>query len=351
MVESVTDVMENSTCHTWIPAELQDRNVTLELLNELHVKRNIGGIIMLLCFSVVGLIGNTHVLYVYSRQYKQSNYRIYVLFLAMLDVINCTVVAPLVVVYLFHPLMYPSNIFCKVFRTILYYMAIASTLSLVSIAIERFRKIRFPFKEKLSESAVIKLCIGSLVVAAILSWPAPILWGLSTVETGVPGFEGKRCFTDDSFRDSKINLQAIYNACLILFYFLVSGTLIVIYIYIGKNIRKQYKFRGEQIACQTRLNGRKDSVNTNGNSARNATYTLCAVTFAYVGSALPHHLLALLIFLIPNFDCSMSLFGSRWYYTFVWSYFFNSVINPFIYGIRDRKFRFAVKNIYRVCGK
>lgn len=338
--------MENITCHKWIQEELIGRNVTIDLLNQLHVKRNIGGISILVCFSVLGLLGNVHVLYVYSRQYKQSNYRIYVLFLAILDVVNCGIVAPLVLVYLFHPMTFPSDVFCKMFRTILYFMAISSTMSLVSIAIERFRKIYYPFKKCLSTSKVKMLCFGSLIVAALLSWPVPIIWGSSHVESGIPGYVGIRCFTDEKVRKYQTNYQAIYNGCLILFYFLVSGTLIVIYIYIGKNIHKQYQFRDSQ--CRKSAMNERETTKASWNSARKSTLTLCIVTIAYVLSALPHHLLALLIFLIPNFDCSLSLLGSQLYYTFIWSYFFNSVVNPFIYGIRDRKFRFAVKYIYRI---
>lgn len=336
--------MENNSCHQWIQDEIVEENITLNVLNKLHVRRNIGGISMLTCFSVLGLVGNVHVLYVYSRQYKQSTYRIYVLFLAILDVINCAIVAPLVIVYLFHPLTFPSDIFCKVFRTILYFMAISSTLSLVSIALERFRKIRYPFKKHLSATQVKLLCLGSLIIAAVLSWPAPILWGLSHVESGVQGIQGRRCFTEDKFKENGINFQGLYNCCLIVFYFIVSSTLIGIYMYIGINIQKQYQFRDSQWRISMKDN---DAIKSNNYTARKSTLTLCIVTITYVVSALPHHLLALLIFLIPNFDCTLSILGSQLFYTFIWSYFFNSVVNPFIYGIRDRKFRFAVKNMYR----
>ena len=334
----------NKTCHTWMKAELVGVNVTFDILNSQLVRRNYGGIAILIFFSLIGLLGNVHVLYIYSRQYKKSNYRIYVLFLAILDVINCTIVAPLVVVYLFFPLTFPSNVYCKIFRTILYFMAITSTLSLVSIAIDRFRKICHPFKEQFSTTNVKLLCLGSLVVGAVLSWPAPILWGISTVESGIPGITGKRCFTDDKFKDYKVNFQGMYNACLILFYFLVSGTLIIIYIHIGRHISINNKFRNSQ--RRMTIKNEEEAAKAAGNSARKSTMTLCVVTITYVLSALPHHLLALLIFLVPNFDCSLSLLGSQLYYTFIWSYFVNSVVNPLIYGIRDRKFRFAVKKIY-----
>lgn len=340
--------MANGTCHAWIQKYINGKNITLDFLNELHVKRNFGGITMLTIFSVIGVIGNAHVLYVYFRYFKYSNYRIYVLFLGILDFINCGFAAPLVVFYLLYPLNYPSHSFCKIFRTILYFMAIASTLLLVSIAIERFRKIRYPLKERLSATAVKGLCIGSLVGAAVLSWPAPIIWGLGTVETGILGFQGKRCFTEDRFQNYNTNYQGIYNACLILFYFIVSATLMVMYIYIGIKIHTQYeRDSSRRDSLQPGTFNCKESIKSNKNNTRKSTITLCVVTFTYVLSALPHHMLSFFIFLIPDFDCSLSLIGSQLYYTFVWSYFFNSVVNPFIYGIRDRKFRLAVKNIYK----
>lgn len=332
-------------CHTWIAEELKGVNVTLHILNDQLVRRNYGGIALLICFCVFGLLGNIHVLYIYSKQYKKSNYRIFVLFLSILDVINCTIVAPLVVAYLFFPLTFPSDVFCKIFRTILYFMAISSTLSLVSIAIDRYRKICHPFREQFTTKHVKLLCLGSLLVGSLLTWPAPILWGLSTVESGIPGITGKRCFTSDDFKTTAINFQGLYNATLILFYFLVSSTLIIIYIHIGRYIRKNNEFRDAQRRMSVKYE--EEAVKAAGNSARKSTITLSAVTITYVLSALPHHLLATLIFLVPNFDCNLSLIGSQVYYTFIWSYFINSVVNPLIYGIRDRKFRFAVKRLYR----
>lgn len=347
--EMTNETYRNTTvspkCHAWISEELKGVNVTLEILNEQLVRRNYGGIALLICFSVFGLLGNIHVLYIYANQYKKSNYRIFVLFLAIIDVINCTIVAPLVITYLFFPLTFPSDAFCKTFRTILYFMAISSTLSLVAIAIDRYRKICHPFKEQFTTKHVKLLCLGSLFVALLITWPAPILWGLSTVQSGIPGITGKRCFTSDDFKSSAINFQGLYNATLILFYFIVSSTLIIIYIHIGRYIRKNNEFRDAQRRMSIKYE--EEAVKAAGNSARKSTVTLSAVTITYVLSALPHHLLATLIFLVPNFDCNLSLIGSQVYYTFIWSYFINSVVNPLIYGIRDRKFRFAVKSLYR----
>ena len=76
------------------------------------------------------------------------------------------------------------------------------------------------------------------------------------------------------------------------------------------------------------------------------TGTLFIVTLAYIVSAIPHHVLSMLFFAIPNFDCTLSLLGGQFYYTFIWSYMINSAINPFIYGFRDRRFRREMRALY-----
>lgn len=58
----------NLTCHTWVKDYLpRDRNITLELANQILVARLIGGVIFLAILIVIGLVGNAHVIYVYTR--------------------------------------------------------------------------------------------------------------------------------------------------------------------------------------------------------------------------------------------------------------------------------------------
>jgi type IV secretory pathway TrbL component len=79
-------------------------------VNEKLVLRFLGGM-SLVCFLIsIGLVGNAHVLYIYTRIFKPgSNYRIFVIFLAMLDVFNLAVSAPMVVYYLVHPVTFFLN--------------------------------------------------------------------------------------------------------------------------------------------------------------------------------------------------------------------------------------------------
>lgn len=179
---------QNLTCHTWIKEYLpSDRNITLEFANQILVTRLIGGIIFVGILIVIGLVGNAHVIYVYSRKFKNSNYRIYVLWLAILDIFNCSVSAPMVVIYLCYPVTFQTEAFCKIYRFILYFASICSTCALVVIAIDRCRKVTAPLGIQITSVQARLLCSSCFVVSAVLSWPALILYRITEEPTGIPG--------------------------------------------------------------------------------------------------------------------------------------------------------------------
>lgn len=352
-----TEVSVNTTgsrgapkCYAWLFDELRSANltiadITLDLLNYHFVRRNTGGIILLSVLIAIGLIGNIHVLVIYKRNFGRSNYRIYIIWLAILDIINCTVAAPLTILYLFYPLTYPSLILCKFFRFFLYAMAIASTSSLVVIAVDMHRKVSNPLGKHFSFTHAKILCFVCVLVACALSWPAPILYGLATVPTGIPGIIGTRCFTEDVY--SKTPYQGIFNLVLGGYFIVLSLLLVIMYIRIGRQIQRSQRkfgrsFKGTRVLAQSQ----DVASSTSRTLARRTTWTLCIVTMAYIVSAIPYHALALLIFINTSLDCRMSFIESQLFYTFVWSYFANSAINPFIYTFRDRRFLHRVKLMY-----
>ncbi|OWF50048.1 C3a anaphylatoxin chemotactic receptor [Mizuhopecten yessoensis] len=262
-------------CHTWLADELPSFvNITLDDLNSQFVRRNIGGIGLLSIFIVIGLIGNTHVLFIYLRQFRTSNYKIYVLYLAIMDVMNCCVVAPLVISYLFFPLTYPSLALCKVFRFCLYLFSIASTSSMVVIAIDRHKKICSPLGPQFTIRKAKLLCVGSFVFSIILSWPATILYGLSSIETGIPGVQtGYRCYTHDDYKGSMY--QVVFHLMLTVYFIAVITLLIIVYIKIGRHIHAHRKFQSTIRRMSAR--SEEEIKMATGSAARKTTWTLCAL--------------------------------------------------------------------------
>lgn len=178
----------NLTCHVWVKDFLpSDRNITLEFANQILVTRLIGGIIFLGFLIVIGLVGNAHVIYIYTRKFKNSNYRIYVLWLAILDIFNCCVTAPLVITYLCFPVTFQSDAFCKIYRFVLYFVSICSTCALVVIATDRCRKVTRPLGSQITTPQARLMCAACVGVSLLLSWPALVLYGITDEPTGIPG--------------------------------------------------------------------------------------------------------------------------------------------------------------------
>ena len=79
--------------------ELQD-------LNYQEAKQYIGGVVFVSIIMIIGIIGNLHVLYVYSFRIKPSNYRIFILTLAVLDLLTCVIGMPFIIMDLRNPLTF-----------------------------------------------------------------------------------------------------------------------------------------------------------------------------------------------------------------------------------------------------
>ena len=228
-------------CHKWMMDLYTKKNVTLEEVNDRLIVRFLGGIFFLSILMVVGLIGNAHVLFIYHRKFRRTNYRIYVLWLAMLDMFNCGISAPFVIFYLLHPANFPSSEFCKIFRFILYFCGVASTASLVPIAIDRGRKILAPLKSQITSTQAKVMCLLSLIVALTLSWPAPILFGINSEPTGIPGLRGRRCLTEDRFVKSREII--IFNLAHFVYFLVVTALLLIVYSLIARIIWIHGTFR------------------------------------------------------------------------------------------------------------
>ena len=340
--------MENGSeiCHKWMMDLYTKKNVTLEEVNDRLIVRFLGGICFLSILMVVGLIGNAHVLFIYHRKFRRTNYRIYVLWLAMLDMFNCGISAPFVIFYLLHPANFPSSELCKIFRFILYFCGVASTASLVPIAIDRGRKILAPLKSQITSTQAKVMCLLSLIVALSLSWPAPILFGINSEPTGIPGLRGRRCLTEDRFVKSREII--IFNLAHLVYFLVVTALLLIVYSLIARIIWIHGTFRNtfQHSSVNSDIFDSNYSI-PRFTSLHRSTLTLLVVTLVYILSALAYHALALVYFLIPGFDCSLSLPGAILYYTFIWSYFINSACNPFIYGFRDNTFRMEMKRLYK----
>lgn len=352
--ENITQYLElnsSKVCYPWVAKEFIGRNYTLDDVNSVVMKRNIPGIVFLGICIVLGLIGNGHVLFVFSKRKYTSNYiqdrihanyRIFVLWLSILSVVQCAVVSPLLIVYLLYPVTYPSNVLCKFFRFIIYFIPETMSLTLVAIAVDRYLVICRTFENKLTSRHSRLMCTATVIVSLILTWPAPIVFGNGKTETGIPGLTGLRCYLED---ESIVKIQQYYQTLLVLIFFIVMLVLFILYSKVSADYKKLLRFRRTSRRYSTST---PEALKRNqAKQEQQRVWIYGSVTICYVVCSLPYHILAILFFAKTIVDCDMSLAESQMFYLFIWSYFSSPVIYPIIYGFQDDGFRYSVQGIYR----
>ena len=256
------------------------------------------------------------------------------------------------------------------------------------------------------------LCMVCLSISLVLSWPAAVLYGHSSVNTTNLNITGVRCFTEDKFKQT--NYQAYFNIVLILVVLGLFGLLVVLYSLIGRTIKKHVSFKSSSAARMSDVksknvdttdesrkekiselreekktkirekNGKTgfDQINANiktesaassteftatvsneikylkaqpkqddsakFNRAKRTTFILFLITAFFFISYCPHLILRIITFAKKDFVLNMSFTGKVFYNTFVWCFFINNMVNCFIYGFCDTRFRTEVKNMYNI---
>ncbi|KAL3847556.1 hypothetical protein ACJMK2_018461 [Sinanodonta woodiana] len=223
-------------------AEVMEK-ITLQELNDEEAKQYIGGVVFVSILMIIGIIGNLHVLYVYTLKMKPSNLRVFILCMAFIDMLTSSIGMPFVLYDLLHPLTFFAPFVCKALRFLNYFNSSASACILVLVSVERYRKICVPLGKQLTKKAS-KLCCGLVIIfAVIMSWPAPVLYGQSSVPTRYLNITGSRCYTEDRFKDT--SYQLYFNIFLIMVFIVTSVILIVLYSLIGRQIFRHSVFRNK----------------------------------------------------------------------------------------------------------
>lgn len=195
--------------------------------------------LILLCF--VGTIGNGHAFIVYHMRYKPSNHRTFVVWLAAIDFVACTVSAPFEIVDIRHGYTFDSGAACKCFRFVNHVVSIASGLMLGVIAIERYRKACCPFGRQISEKEAAVSCMVTVGVSFLVATPSFYLYDAAEKLTDIQGLSGTDCTTGLS--KGQQSFFRIYSILLLLMTTIIFIICIVAYSFVGKSLYKQMTFR------------------------------------------------------------------------------------------------------------
>ena len=215
-LSSITDMnMMTIDINTSGPAYSYNQSTinTVQLLAEINAREVIALYPVIFFYAtilIIGIIGNTLVLLVYSHRYKRSPARLYILFLAAIDFSICLFGLPYHLIDLTHPYTFTNSTLCKSLTFIVTTLFHMSIFGLIVIAVDRYLKICRPLhKLKISYLGRRRACVVAIICAVALSWPQIVLYGPSEMDTRVDNITGYACFIETHFFET--SYPFIYN--------------------------------------------------------------------------------------------------------------------------------------------
>lgn len=191
--------------------------------------------------TFVGIPGNTFIILVYSTCYKAGSTKVFVLAMAVFDLVSSALSFPLII-FEFHFLYtFPDFRFCKLMQAMQRFPFVASSCILVGVALDRRHRICKPLKRQLSPRQASYVVILSLILASLFTFPFLPLKGESLLTTDVDGVFGRRCGYLRKYRNSVY--ATIESSFLSLN--IVVGIVVFLFCYsqIGYQLYKQKKKR------------------------------------------------------------------------------------------------------------
>lgn len=229
--------------YSTIPREWRhnfDANVTLEELNNTLVILHIPTIVFIAILMIVGIVGNILVLCVYTNYKSSTNYKSFIIWLGWMDLIECVLLKPGLIVSMFYPYMFPSEGLCRASRFFHVFISVGAAFIFLAISYERYKKICFMDMHQLSNKRVNIICLGAVVAAGFVAVPALFVFGDADVQTGVYNISGTECFIDKEYRYSYF--PKFYFLFQLLLCLLAFGAMCVFYTRIGRTLKWHRSF-------------------------------------------------------------------------------------------------------------
>ena len=357
----------------------QLNGLTLSRLNKEEVNRLSPLLLYLSLIGLCGIPGNSFVIYVFRRSWKTSNSKLFFVWLAIIDLLNCTLALPLEFVNVINQYTYDYEWLCKVTIFSTYWLTLTSGIMLVIITIDRFRKVCRSLNWQFSNKIARILCAVSFFIALGLSWPVLILYGIHKFETDPNSTLGSECSITNSYE--RTVYVRTYSATLMIVFAVTFMITMLLYIIIGRQIFRQTTARKRTLRKKkfsksdnrvnenferknnelspayavkttdkpsTRYHERiEQQISQNQTRARKSALIMFLISLAFIVSFVPYLILRLRQALSSDFVPSMTSTERTLYKTFLRSYWLNCAINPFIYCACASEFQRECKRIWQ----
>ncbi|XP_076470052.1 uncharacterized protein LOC143300336 [Babylonia areolata] len=233
--------MESENTTSPISATVNDTDLLLQRLSDERALQLLPVFVIFGVIFVLGVLGNCLTVYVYWNKFKATWSRTAIVTLGILDLVSCLVAIPGEAIDLRYSFNYESDVMCRLSRACATFPNVASGIMLTAVAFDRYRLICLPLKSSASRRQAWKSVVTVCAISFMVSWPAAIIYGTMTTETGMGQVTASECSTSDLVKETKFPLA--YKLVLAAVFLFAFGAMIVCYFFIGRQIYRQGEFR------------------------------------------------------------------------------------------------------------
>ena len=194
----------------------------VKLKNDAYAKQMTPVTVMMIIFMVVGLLGNSLVITMYSARKQRTSANTFIMFLAGIDLFACVAIHPYITYKIFNFYNQTWTAACKFFEFLVHVNLLMSGLTLMLISVDRFLAICRPIKYLKFDQHIMKAIAATCLLSIISSVPILEFYGPNPTEFDIDNgvFVGYSCHYQEKYVGSMA--MGLFSA------FIVCGFLVVI---------------------------------------------------------------------------------------------------------------------------
>lgn len=232
----------------------------LDAVNEKQFLILIPSFIYLLLLMLLGVPGNFMVILIYFFKMARTASRTFIISLAVCDFINCAFGMPVELGLLANYYRFDIPLLCKVSRFSNFLMNNISSIVLLGIAVDRFRRVCRPLRPNMTVRHSVMICIVAVVISVIIAAPALLLYGTRTFHRPGPTNDTiivlKACYINDA--SWQTTYPIVYNLFLFISVIIIILALTVMYALVGRVVCRREKFSEETVVFRTSFHQNQD---------------------------------------------------------------------------------------------
>lgn len=322
--------------------------------NNEYARRYIVSTILQSFFLIFGFSGNLIVLATYITKMKSTHDdRYFIPILAGVDLSGCVVSTTLILLSNNQPYKYPSSLICKSLNGVTCGLIVASIFLLLVISVQRYQKICRPFGFQMNLKCKRTVVTMVLIIATVFVLPSFFLYEKVQVIHPVKNITGHRCGPVPSTK----TVGEIYRCMLMAAELISVISMSVLYGFVGYTLLTRRKPAGNVLGVAKPHHKTIDEnpqesgiPSRKGNMRSGKQYSLMFMSISLISILcfFPPWICIILETKDKAFWDHLTHEETQVFILMRGVFVLNFVINPFIYGFFDSKFRENVKSIFKM---